>query len=62
MLCADISQACAGFVLGLIQSFMYLEQESIRKVVFVNGDVLSRKTLPRIVTFTPWLATPSPFR
>jgi 3-oxoacyl-[acyl-carrier-protein] synthase-3 len=44
MICLDINQACAGFVVGLIQAFMMLEQESIRKVVLVNADVLSRKT------------------
>ena len=44
MLCMDINQACAGFVLGLIQAFMLLEQESMRKVVLINADVLSRLT------------------
>jgi 3-oxoacyl-[acyl-carrier-protein] synthase III len=44
MICLDINQACAGFVLGLIQAFMFLEQESVRKVVLINADVLSRKT------------------
>ena len=44
MLCLDISQGCAGFVIGLIQAFLLLEQESVRKVVLVNADVLSRKT------------------
>src|SRR5438309_5425327 len=33
MICLDINQACAGFVLGLMQAFMLLEQQSIRKVV-----------------------------
>jgi 3-oxoacyl-[acyl-carrier-protein] synthase III len=47
MLCMDINQACAGFVIGLIQAFLLLEQESIRKVVLINGDVLSRKTSPK---------------
>jgi len=47
MVCMDISQACAGFVLGLIQAFMLLEQESIKKVVLINGDVLSRKASPK---------------
>ncbi len=47
MLCLDINQACAGYVIGLIQGFLLLEQESIRKVVLVNGDVLSRKTSPK---------------
>ena len=46
MLCMDISQACAGYVIGLIEAFMMLEQESIRKVVLINGDLLSRKTSP----------------
>ena len=31
MLCLDINQGCAGFVIGLIQAFLLLEQESIRK-------------------------------
>ncbi len=44
MLCLDISQGCAGFVIGLIQAFLLLEQESVRKVILVNADVLSRKT------------------
>ena len=47
MLCLDINQACAGFVIGLMQAFMLLEQESVRKVVLVNADVLSRKASPR---------------
>ena len=38
------TSACAGFIIGLIQAFQLLEQESIRKVVLVNADVLSRKT------------------
>ena len=44
MLCLDISQGCAGFVIGLIQAFLLLEQESVKKVILVNADVLSRKT------------------
>lgn len=47
MICLDINQACAGFVLGLMQAFMLLEQESICKVVLINADVLSRKTSPK---------------
>ncbi len=47
MLCLDINQACAGFVIGLIQAFMLLEQESVNKVVLVNADVLSRKASPK---------------
>ncbi len=43
MLCLDINQGCAGYIIGLIQAFMLLDQPSISKVVLVNGDVLSRK-------------------
>jgi len=45
--CLDINQACAGFVIGLMQAFMLLEQPSIRKVVLINSDVLSRKASPK---------------
>ncbi|MEH7502861.1 ketoacyl-ACP synthase III [Neobacillus drentensis] len=44
MICMDVNQGCAGFLLGLIQAFMLLEQDSIKKVVLLNADVLSRKT------------------
>jgi 3-oxoacyl-[acyl-carrier-protein] synthase-3 len=47
MLCLDINQACAGFVTGLIQAFSLLEQPTIRKVVLINADVLSRKASPK---------------
>ena len=45
MLCLDINQACAGFVLGLIQAFMLLEQESVHKVVLINADILKHPGL-----------------
>lgn len=47
MICLDINQGCAGFEVGLIESFMLLEQESINKVLLVNGEMLSRKTSKR---------------
>jgi 3-oxoacyl-[acyl-carrier-protein] synthase-3 len=47
MLCLDINQACAGFVIGLMQAFLLLEQESVKKVVLINADVLSRKASPK---------------
>jgi 3-oxoacyl-[acyl-carrier-protein] synthase III len=47
MICLDINFACAGFVVGLVQAFMLLEQESVRKVVLINADVLSRKASPK---------------
>jgi 3-oxoacyl-[acyl-carrier-protein] synthase III len=43
LFCMDINQGCAGFVVGLIQAFMLLEQDSISKVALVNADVISRK-------------------
>jgi len=47
VLCLDINQGCAGFVVGLSQAFMLLEQENIHKVVLMNAEFLSRKTSPR---------------
>jgi 3-oxoacyl-[acyl-carrier-protein] synthase-3 len=47
LLCLDINQGCAGFLIGLVQAFLLLEQESIRKVVVINADVVSRKTSAR---------------
>lgn len=45
--CLDISQGCAGFVIGLIQAFSLLEQPDVRKVVLINADVLSGKASPK---------------
>lgn len=47
MLCMDINQGCAGYILGLFQAFMLLDQEGISTVVILNGDTLSRKCSPR---------------
>ena len=44
MLCLDLNQGCAGFIVGLLQAFLLLEQAGVRKVVLINADVLSRKT------------------
>ncbi|GAB7086264.1 3-oxoacyl-ACP synthase III family protein [Marinifilum fragile] len=43
MLCLDINQGCAGFIIGLQQAFMLLDQDAIKKVVLINADVLSPK-------------------
>jgi len=43
LFCIDIPQGCAGYIVGLMQAFMMLDQDSINKVVLINGDVLSRK-------------------
>lgn len=47
LFCIDINQGCAGFIVGLIQAFMLLEQPSVNKVVLINVDVLSRKVSRR---------------
>lgn len=44
MICLDIKQGCAGYLVGLMQAFSLLDQESVKKVVLVNADVMSRKT------------------
>ncbi len=61
MLCMDINQACAGYVIGLIQAFLLLEQESVRKVVLINGDVLSRKTSPKDRNIYPLMGDAASF-
>jgi 3-oxoacyl-[acyl-carrier-protein] synthase-3 len=43
IICFDINQGCAGYIIGLIQSFMLLDQSEINKVVLLNADVLSPK-------------------
>lgn len=43
VICLDINQGCAGFVIGLQQAFMLLNIEGINKVVLCNADVLSPK-------------------
>jgi 3-oxoacyl-[acyl-carrier-protein] synthase-3 len=53
MLCLDINQGCAGFVIGLMQAFMLLEQETVKKVILINADVLSRKASPKDRNFYP---------
>jgi 3-oxoacyl-[acyl-carrier-protein] synthase-3 len=46
MICMDIPQGCCGFILGLMQSFLLLEHMD-KKVVLINGDVLSHKISKR---------------
>jgi 3-oxoacyl-[acyl-carrier-protein] synthase-3 len=43
-ICMDINQGCAGFLLGLLQAFMLLDLEGVRKVVLVNADTASKQT------------------
>lgn len=43
VICLDIAQGCCGFLIGLMQSFMLLEHLQNKKIVLINGDVLSHK-------------------
>ena len=43
IICMDINQACAGFLMGLFQSFMLLGLNEINKVVLINVDTFSKK-------------------
>lgn len=47
VICMDINQGCCGFIVGLTEAFMLLEQEEVNKVVLLNADVLSRKVSKR---------------
>jgi 3-oxoacyl-[acyl-carrier-protein] synthase-3 len=47
MFCMDINQGCAGYMIGLFQAFLLLDQPSVRKVVLINVDVMSRKVSPK---------------
>ena len=42
-LCLDIAQGCCGFLVGLMQAFMLLDHMEGKKVLVINGDVLSHK-------------------
>ena len=42
ILCLDINQGCAGFIVGLITAFSLLGQKNFRRVALVNVDVVSR--------------------
>ena len=42
IMCFDIAQGCCGFLVGLMQAFMVLDHTD-KKVVLINGDVLSHK-------------------
>ena len=40
--CLDINQGCAGYIVGLQTAFSLLTQPTVRRVVLVNVDILSR--------------------
>lgn len=43
VICMDIAQGCCGFLVGLSQAFLLLDHMSDKKVLLVNGDLLSHK-------------------
>lgn len=43
VVCMDINQACAGYIIGLMQSFLLLDRMKDKKVLLVTGDLLSKK-------------------
>ena len=43
-ICMDINQGCAGFLIGVMQAFLLLDLENVRKVVLVNADTASKQT------------------
>lgn len=43
VICLDIAQGCCGFLIGLMQSFMLLDHIQNKKIVLIDGDVLSHK-------------------
>ena len=42
VICLDLNQGCAGFLIGLMQACMLLEIVSQPKVVLLNGDTASK--------------------
>ena len=42
VICLDLNQGCAGFVIGLMQAFMLLDIMDAGKVVLLNGDTASK--------------------
>lgn len=41
--CMDIPQACAGYVVGLLQSFMILQNMNEKKVILCTGEIFHKK-------------------
>lgn len=47
VMCMDIPQGCCGYLIGLMQSFLLLDHLKDKKVLLINGDILSRKVSRR---------------
>lgn len=44
VMCIDIPQACAGFVVGAIEAFMLLDHMRDKKVLLCTGEIFNRKS------------------
>lgn len=53
IICLDINQGCAGYLIGLFQAFSLLRCKAINKVVLLNADVRSRKVSKKDRSFFP---------
>ena len=42
MLCLDINQGCAGYIVGLTTAFSLVNQQNFKRVALVNVDIVSR--------------------
>lgn len=47
IICMDTAQGCCGFLLGLMQAFMLLDHLHDKKIILINGDILSHKISKR---------------
>ena len=47
VMCLDITQGCAGFVVGMMEALHWLRQPSVRRVAVVTADVMTRKISPK---------------
>ena len=47
VICLDIAQGCCGYIVGLLESFLLLDHLKNKKVVLVNGDVLTHRISPK---------------
>ena len=43
VMCIDIPQACAGFVVGAVESFLLLDHMKDKKVLLCTGEIFNRK-------------------
>lgn len=42
--CIDTPQACAGYVMGMLQGFMLLDHMTNKKVILCTGEIFNRKS------------------